>query len=137
MATCFVATPNAAPFDAYYREILVRAILRTGLEPIRADDIDKHRAVADQIRTGVSNAEVCVVDLTTRSITALYVLGMAHGMGKPLVLIAQSTDDLPYDLRLGRHIVYRPGAARWEDMLSLQLQAAIREIVGVNFGTAP
>lgn len=119
--------PSAASFDAYYREILVRAILRAGLQPVRADDLDKRGAITDQIRAGVSEAAICVVDLTGRSIATLYVLGMAHGMGKPVILLVQSPDDLPFDLRFGRYILYRPDTARWEDMLSMQLQSAIRE----------
>jgi len=137
MATCLVSMPSATSFDAYYREILVRAILRAGLEPVPAYDIDKLHAITDQILAGVSEAAICVVDLTGRSSTVLYVLGMARGLGKPVILLVQSRDDLPYDLRNGRYILYRPGAARWEDMLSLQLQAAIRESGAVNFGTAP
>ena len=133
MATCFISIP----FDAYYHQVLVRAILRAGLQPVRADDLDKHRAITDQIRDGVSEAAICIVDLTGRSTNALYVLGMAHGMGKPVILILQDPQDLPYDLKLGSYILYRPGTARWEDMLSLQLQAAIRDSAGINFGTAP
>lgn len=129
--------PPAASFDAYYREVLVRAIVRAGLEPVRADDLDKHGAITDQIPAGVSDAAVCVVDLTGRSSAVLYVAGMAHGAGKPVILLAQSPDDIPHDLRFGRYIVYRPGTAQWEDMLSLKLQAAIRDSVAVNFGTAP
>ena len=137
MATCLVSLPSTASFDAYYRDIFVRAILRAGLQPVRADDIDKHAAMTDQIRAAVSEAAFCVADLTGRNTTVLYVLGMAHGMGKPVILIVQRQDDLPYDLRFGRHLLYRPGTARWEDMLSLQLQAAIRDTLAVNAGTGP
>jgi hypothetical protein len=137
MSTCFVAIPAIASFDAYYREVLVRAIVRAGLEPVRAEDIDKHRAVTDQIFAGVSEAAICVLDLSSRSTTVLYALGLAHGLGKRIVLLAQSPDDVPYDLRFGRYIVYRPGTARWEDMLSLQLQAELRESLAVRLGTVP
>ena len=129
--------PSGTAFDAYYNQLLVRAILRAGLEPVRADDIDKHRAIEDQIRSGVADAAACIVDLTGRNITVMYVLGVAHGMGKPVILLVQSPDDLPFDLRFVRYIVYRPGTARWEDMLSLQLQTAIRESAAVSSGTAP
>ena len=137
MDTCFVILPSTASFDVYYREIFVRAIQRSGLQPVRAPDLDKHEAIRDQIPAGVAEAAMCIADLTGRSTTVLYVLGMAHAMGKPLVLVAQSMDDLPYDLRFGTHVLYRPGTARWEDMLSLQLQSAIRETVNVTFGTGP
>jgi hypothetical protein len=127
VSTCFVGLPPAASYDAYYREILVRAVLRAGLDPVHADHLDKHGAIAEQIRAGVSDAAICVVDLTGRSGAALYVLGLAHGIAKPVIVLVQNPDDLPYDLKLGHYILYRPGTAHWEDMLSLQLRTAIRE----------
>src|SRR5690349_4276479 len=98
MATCFVSMPSTPPFDTYYK-VLARAIVQAGLDPILADDMDRPRAIRDQIAAGLSEAAICVVDLTGRSLTSLYVLGMAHGTGKPLVQLVQNQDDLPFDLK--------------------------------------
>lgn len=137
MATCFVSLPATPVFDSYYRDKLVRAIQRLGLDPVRADDLDRRGAIWDQIRSGVAEAAICVVDITGRNSAALYVLGIAHGMNKPVVLLLQSPDDAPLDLRFGRNILYRPGTARWEDMLALQVESAIRDMLEVSRGTAP
>ena len=135
MGTCFVSMPPGPSFDAYYK-IFARAILQVGLEVARAADIDHPRVMRDQIFTGVANASVCIVDLTQRNITPVYVLGLAHGMGKPVIQLVQNENDLPFDLRYAQHLVYRPGAARWEDMLTLQLQNALRQTVAVSPGRA-
>ena len=133
MATCFVSMPPGPSFDAYYK-VFARAITQVGFEAVRASEIDHPRVMRDQIFAGVANAAVCLVDLTQRNITPVYVLGLAHGMGKPVIQLVQNQNDLPFDLRFVQHLVYRPGAARWEDMLTLQLQNALRETVAVSPG---
>ena len=135
MGTCLVSLPPGSSFDSYYNQVFVRAIMRAGFRPVRADDIDRHRAIEYRIRNDVAEAAICVVDLTGRNVNVLYVLGLAHGMGKPVLLLVQNADDLPFDLRLVRHLLYRPGTAKWEDMLSLQLQGAIRDFVAASSGT--
>lgn len=132
MTTCLVSLPPRAPFDEYYDKLLTRAITRAGLTPVRSDDLDRHRAVADRICSGVSDASVCILDLTGRSASVLYVMGLAHAMGKPVILLVQNIDDLPFDLRFSSYLLYRPGTAGWEDMLSLRLESAIRESAGVR-----
>jgi hypothetical protein len=57
---------------------------------------------------------------------------MAHAWGKPLIQLVQNGDQLPFDLKFMRHILYRPGAPRWEDMFSMQLAAALRELAPVS-----
>jgi hypothetical protein len=80
----------------------------------------------------MASAAVCIADLTGQTAGVIYVLGLAHGMGKPVILLVQSAGELPFDLRLRRHIVYHPAASKWEDMLSLQLQAALRDIAPLS-----
>src|SRR5579884_3627140 len=126
MAICFVAMPWGVPFDAYYK-VVARGLAQAGMEPVRADDIDRPRAIRDQIGSGIAEAAVCVIDVTGRSVTCMYALGLVHGLGKPMVLLSQNEADLPFDLRFVQHLTYRPGTARWEDMLALQLQTAVRD----------
>jgi hypothetical protein len=126
MATCFVSLPSGSQFDGYYKHILAPAATRAGLDPVRAQEIGRPHAF-EQIWIGLHTAAACLVDLTGLNFNVLYVLGLAHAWDKPLVQIVQSTDELPFDLKFTHHILYRPGAARWEDMFSMQVQAALRE----------
>ena len=126
MATCFVSLPPGSQFDGYYKHILSPASTRAGLEPVRAQAIGSPHAF-EQIWIGLHTAAACLVDLTGLNINVLYVLGLAHAWDKPLVQIVQSTEELPFDLKFTPHILYRPGAARWEDMFKMQVQAALRE----------
>jgi nucleoside 2-deoxyribosyltransferase len=131
MPSCLVALPFGANFERYYKQILSPTILSAGLNPIRTEDIGRPHTF-EQISSGMSKAAVCVADLTGQTAGVMYVLGLAQGLGKPVVMLVQSAGELPFDVRLRRHIVYHPAASKWEDMLSLQLQTALRDIVPLS-----
>ncbi len=66
-----------------------------------------------------------VAELTGRNPNVLYELGIAHTLGKPVVMITQSLDDVPFDLRHHRSIPYTHtprGAQQLEEALSKTLQ---------------
>jgi hypothetical protein len=106
-------TPFGAPFDAYYRTIFVGAIKKAGLSPLRADDMSRPGVIVDQIWRGINQARVCLADVTGRNANVMYELGLAHAVGKPVVQVVQDIEDLPFDLRSLRHVVYRTEAPRW------------------------
>lgn len=128
MGRCLVSVPFERAFDDFYRQTIVRATLAAGLDPVRAPDLDRPHGL-DAIEEALAEAVACVVDGTGRTPGAMYVLAAALAFRTPLVLIAQNLDDLPFDMRWRNPIVYRPGAARWEDMIKMQLQSALRECV--------
>jgi hypothetical protein len=57
-----------------------------------------------------------VADLTSKNPNVFYELGMAHAMGKEVVLLAQSLDDVPFDLRPVRTIIYDNDLAGYDEL---------------------
>lgn len=55
---------------------------------------------------GINRARVVIADLTGRNPNVFYELGIAHTLGKPVVMLTQSMDFVPFDLRQLRCIVY-------------------------------
>ena len=47
-----------------------------------------------------------VCDLTRRNANVFYEAGIAHALGREVVLVTQSPDDVPFDLKHLRYIVY-------------------------------
>jgi hypothetical protein len=127
--TCFVIMPFGTPFDDYYKEILVPAIRRADLLPVRADEINKPGVIINQIWKGIQDAIVCVADVSGRNANVMYELGLAHATAKPVVQLVQQADDLPFDLRAYRHIVYRTEQPRWAESLAKNLEKMLREAV--------
>jgi len=124
-ASCFVLMPFKDPFNGYYSDIIKPAIENVGLRAVRADEISTPGAIAQQIWREINAASLCVAELTDRNPNVMYELGLAHALAKPVVQIVQRIDDVPFDLRHLRHIVYTTQSARWAESLREELEKAL------------
>jgi hypothetical protein len=122
--TCFVIMPFGEPFDTFYRSIFRPVIEKIGLRAIRADEISTAGVIINQIWEGINKAEICLADITGNSSNVMFELGLAHAIGKPVVQIAQTEKDIPFDLRPLRHITYRT-----EDALTGKLGEELQQIL--------
>lgn len=116
--SCFVVMPFALPHGGYYEVVYEPAIRKAGLKPVRADsDIFGTGKVIDQIWDGINAAKVLVAELTTRNPNVFYELGLAHALQKPVVLVAGNEQDVPFDIRHFRVILYDTSDPKWGDKL--------------------
>jgi hypothetical protein len=115
--TCFVMMPFGGWFDRYYQEIYVPAIKEAGLEPVRADELFSTGSVVEQIWEQITKAKVLLADLTDKNPNVFYELGLAHAAIKPVVFTAARIDDIPFDLRHLRVIVYETREPEWAPKL--------------------
>src|SRR4051794_2928691 len=103
---CFVMMPFQPLFYEYHRRVFVPAIEDAGLAARRSDDVHSHDGtVTGDIRALVTRSVVCMADLTGNSRNVIYEVGLAHGLDKPVVLLAQSPENVPAELH-DRRIVY-------------------------------
>jgi len=115
--TCFVMMPFGAWFDKYYQEIYVPSIREAGFEPVRADELFATGTVVEQIWEQIKKAKVLLADLTDRNANVFYELGLAHAAKKPVVFTAPKVEDVPFDLRHLRVILYEVQEPEWAAML--------------------
>lgn len=103
---CFFLGPFSAPFNEIYRDHVVPGLAVEGITVSRADEIFGTEAVIEDIWSSIVAATFIVADLTTKNANVLYEVGMAHTVGKPVVIVTQDMNDVPFDLRHRRCIVY-------------------------------
>lgn len=115
--TAFVAFPFRYPFTDHYREIISPALTDAGYTPERADSIFGKSRVIDDIHDCIVRAELVVCELTGRNANVLYEFGIADALGKRVLLISESEEDIPFDLRHLRYIRYHPGGTDWKEKL--------------------
>ncbi|MGE3975407.1 MAG: hypothetical protein AB7F59_12860, partial [Bdellovibrionales bacterium] len=96
--TCFVLMPFGEYHDMYFNELYSPAIKDAGLDAERADGIFTTGTVMEQIWDRIKKASVLVAELTGKNPNVFYELGLAHSHGNPVILIAGSLDDVPFDL---------------------------------------
>jgi hypothetical protein len=57
-----------------------------------------------------------VADVTGKNPNVFYELGLAHTIGKDVIIITQSDDDVPFDLKYLRYIKYVDNTAGWKTL---------------------
>ncbi|WP_418058849.1 hypothetical protein [Pimelobacter simplex] len=129
-ASCFVMQPFSGALGSYYESIFKPAISKAGLEPMRADDsIFGTGKIIDQIWRGITSAEVLVAELTSKNPNVFYELGLAHALNKPVVLVSSNEDDVPFDLRHIRVIIYDQTDPFWGPKLIDKVADNIRSAI--------
>lgn len=103
---CFYLGPFREPFNTIYAEQIVPALLGEGVTTQRGDEIYSADVVIEDVWEGINTAHFLVADVTGKNPNVMYEIGMAHTVGKPVLIISQSLDDIPFDLRHRRCVIY-------------------------------
>ena len=130
---CFVLMPFADELGPVYKDHIKEVVEQCGLQCVRADDVFEPGQIMEQIWGLMNRAKLVIVDLTGKNPNVFYELGVVHTLGKPVILMTQSEDDVPFDVRHLRHILYEytPQGCR---ELERKLREAIQEVVGPRRG---
>jgi hypothetical protein len=126
---CFVIMPFGGWLDDYYTSIYRVAIEEAGLIPHRADDLFRPSTIVNDIWAYTKKAKVLLADLTGKNPNVFYELGLAHALGKPVILVAESMEDIPFDLRALRIILYDKNAPDWGHRLCGKIHNALAEVL--------
>ena len=91
--------------DTVYREL--REILsQHDFQAIRPDELHD-REVLEGIWRSINEAGIIIADCTGGNLNVFYELGIAHTIGREVILICQDVKrDIPYDLHSQRIIEY-------------------------------
>jgi hypothetical protein len=104
---CFVRMPFRNELRPIYDDHIRKAIQEVNLECQRGDDIFSNTAIVEDIWKSINEARTIIADLTGKNPNVFYEVGIAHTLGKDVILITQSIDDVPFDLRYLRCIQYQ------------------------------
>jgi hypothetical protein len=124
--TCFVLMPFGEWFDRYYTEIYVPALKDAGFEPVRADSLFTSGSVMEQICEQIQKSKVLLAELTGKNPNVFYEMGVAHSLQKPVVFVSGDLDDVPFDVRHLRVVIYEVREPRWDEKLRKQITVYIK-----------
>jgi hypothetical protein len=123
----FVLMPFTADWSARIWEHYILPVCHSeGFSARRANDLFG-RDIMEDIWNGICAAGVVIADITGRNPNVFYELGIAHTLGKNVVLMAQDVNDIPFDLNRYRHIIYADNYDGYE-MLTQKLILTLREL---------
>jgi anti-anti-sigma factor len=106
---CFVLMPFSETNDvqSVYKNHVKKILEKNfGYQCNRADDIFNIGEIMKQIWIEINEAQLIIAEMTGCNPNVLYELGIAHTIGKKVIMITQSLDYVPFDLRHLRTILY-------------------------------
>lgn len=113
-----------------WEQVLRPAVQEMGMTPVRADDLYGQNIMED-VWQGILKASIIICDTTGRNPNVFYELGIAHALGKKVLLLAQNMDDIPFDLRALRHIKYQVSISGG-NQLKEKIKVFIKETLSNN-----
>ena len=123
------------PFDGscagVYQDISEMAA-RMGIRCNRGDDIWQNDHILQDIVSLIDRSRIVICDLTGKNPNVLYETGIAHTLSRQTILLTQSREDVPFDLRPIRYIPYLNNPQGRADMIA-QLERRIGEIYAAAF----
>jgi hypothetical protein len=105
---CFVLMPFASTFDEIYAEIKA-SLQPLGFACYRADDIYANRPIMTTIVCEILSSHFVIADFTDKNPNVFYEVGLAHAFREmaSVILLAQSIESVPFDLRHLPVIIYQ------------------------------
>lgn len=120
------------PFDAGFSAVsdsIRQAADNVGLRCRRAGDIWENAAIIQDVVALIDRSRVVICDCTGRNPNVFYEAGIAHTLGREVILITQSENDIPFDLRHLRYVRYLDNA-EGRAALTRALQDRMQTILG-------
>jgi hypothetical protein len=100
-----VMTPFQPEFEPVF-DAIKRAAGSSGYRTLRAKDIWHSSTIIQDVFSLIFKAHIVVCDFTARNPNVFYEAGIAHTLGKHVVPITQSPNDVPFDLQHHRYQTY-------------------------------
>jgi|GEM_PF-4765511 len=105
----FVLMPFNNEFDLVY-ESIKKVVEEAGFLCKRGDEDLRPTAILPYILQEIVKARLVIADITGRNSNVFYELGMAHAMDKPVLMMAESGSEIPFDVSSTRVLIYEDPA---------------------------
>jgi len=127
---CFVVMPFGDPALEVVYEDFVKPVIENECSLVceRGDDVFGSNVIMDDILKSIRSAKIILADLTRKNANVFYEVGICHAFNKGVLLLAQSIDDVPFDLRHRRVLLYDyspRGCKRLESALKRNILAML------------
>jgi nucleoside 2-deoxyribosyltransferase len=98
--------PFERKFQPLYEDHIKTVAKELAMSVARGDDFFTTQAIIGEVWSAIAQSKIVIADCTDRNPNVFYEIGIAHAIGKPVILITQNVEDIPFDLRHLRHIKY-------------------------------
>jgi hypothetical protein len=125
----FVLMPFDKAFEDIYRlGIKGAADQFDGLVAERVDDQIYREGILERIYRQIEVADIIIADMSGQNPNVFYEVGYAHAKRKLCILLTANVNDIPFDLKHQRHIVYGKSIVTLRRELEKELRWARAEL---------
>jgi len=125
----FVLMPFDPSFDDVYKLGIKGAVAQSpDLVAERVDEQIYREGILERIYRQIEVADIIIADMTGQNPNVFYEVGYAHAKGKLCILLTADADDIPFDLKHQRHIVYGKSIVTLRRELEREISWAIGEL---------
>lgn len=119
----FILTPFGPAYDQVF-ETIVRATRALGLNAIRGDEVNITGDILPHILQEIAKSRIVVANVDGRNPNVFYELGLAHAMGKNVILVATAPKANPFDLQSQQTVFYED-LSQLEERLKLAISKSL------------
>jgi len=126
----FVIMPFLKDLKPVYEDHIRNTVQELHLSIARGDDFFTAKSVMSDIWDAINSCRIVIADCTGRNPNVFYEIGMAHTLGKPVILISQNKDDIPFDIQHIRYIIYEftpRGMSEFEKKLAATISSELED----------
>src|SRR5687768_15833340 len=113
MPTAFLITPFSSESAdnedltvfTQVQEAVREAATMSGIQLAHPKESQKAGSIMDQVRNEIEHADI-VIAILRKNWNIGYEVGFAHRAGRPVILIATSDQNIPFDVRPDRYLNY-------------------------------
>jgi len=102
----FVLMPFSKDFDDVYKVAIKPACERAGAYCERVDEQHFDGSMLQRIYNQIAKADFVIADMSGKNPNVFYEVGYSHAIDKRVILVTNSSSDIPFDLKHHPHIVY-------------------------------
>lgn len=124
----FVIMPFSKDFDDVYNLGIKETAKEHGVNAFRLDEQLFEEGMLERIYKEIQESDFIIADLSDKNPNVFYELGFAHALDKLCLLVTNNVDNIPFDLKHKRHIVYGTSINYLKKQLSSNIEWAVNEI---------
>jgi nucleoside 2-deoxyribosyltransferase len=128
----FVLMPFNQNFDDIYKFGIKEPASQLDILAERVDEQLYTGGILERIYRQIDIADIIIADMTGQNPNVFYEVGYAHAKNKLCILLTSNTNDIPFDLKHRRHIVYNDSINRLKEKILEELQWAKSEIENIK-----
>lgn len=124
------------PFKDKFQDVYKLGIKETaaqlGIIAERVDEQIYAEGILERIYRQIELADIIIADMSGQNANVFYEVGYAHAKSKLCILLTSNADDIPFDLKHHRHIVYGESINSLREKLLEELVWAKGEIENIK-----